>query len=86
MKALAAVLVAAVLASAKLSAPPDPGTLTFVIYKDARDEFRWRLKASNGRIIGMADEGYSTKHGCKEAVELIKQDAAKAAVEETSTE
>lgn len=35
----------------------------FEIEKDKKGEFRFRLKASNGRIIATS-EGYKTKKGC----------------------
>lgn len=31
-------------------------------YKDRKGEFRWRLRASNGKIIADSAEGYATKH------------------------
>lgn len=34
---------------------------TFEIYRDKKKEFRWRLKASNGRIIADCAEGYKRK-------------------------
>lgn len=32
----------------------------FEIYKDTKHEWRWRLKAKNGKIIAVS-EGYNTK-------------------------
>ncbi len=60
----------------------DKGGMTFEIYKDAKDEFRWRLKAGNGKIMATASEGYKTKASCTKAVETIKAGAATAKVEE----
>ena len=37
----------------------DKGGMTFEIYKDAKDEFRWRLKAGNGKIMAT---GHSAKN------------------------
>lgn len=34
------------------------------IYKDARNEWRWRRTASNGRIVGSSNEGYVNKSDC----------------------
>jgi uncharacterized protein YegP (UPF0339 family) len=31
----------------------------FEIYKDERLEFRWRLKANNGKILAESAEGYN---------------------------
>ena len=36
----------------------------FVVYKDNRGEWRWRLRASNGKIIADSGEGYKNKQDC----------------------
>ncbi len=68
--------------AAKVSA----GDLSFEIFKDARKEYRWRLKAGNGKVIGMSDEGYARKDDCRHAIDLIKEGAANAKVEDRSSE
>ena len=62
----------------------EKGQLTFEIYKDAKDEFRWRLKAANGAIIGTGGQGYKAKADCEHGVELIMKGAAKAKVKDTT--
>jgi uncharacterized protein YegP (UPF0339 family) len=57
---------------------------TFEIYKDKKGEFRWRLKASNGLIIATSGEGYVAKADCQHGIELLKSDAAKADVKDSS--
>lgn len=57
-------------------------TLTFEIYKDAKEEFRWRLKSRNGQIIATGGAGYKDKADCKHGIELIKEGAAKAEIKE----
>jgi uncharacterized protein len=86
-----AVLTAAILAlpcslalRAYEAAEPARGELTFEIYKDAKKEYRWRLKSGNGKLIGMSDEGYDRKDSCQRVIELIKDGAAKARVEDHS--
>lgn len=37
----------------------------FEVYQDKRGEWRWRRKASNGRIVGAASEGYDRKSDCE---------------------
>ena len=37
----------------------------FEVYKDKRGEYRWRRKASNGRIVGASSEGYNKKKDCE---------------------
>lgn len=44
---------------------------TFEIYKDQRDEFRFRLKARNGEII-LRSEGYTTKANCEKGINSVK--------------
>jgi uncharacterized protein len=55
--------------------------LTFSIYQDALRQYRWRLKASNGRIIADSGEGYINRSDCQHAINLIKQYAAYATVQ-----
>ena len=60
------------------------GQLTFEIYKDKAGEFRWRLKAANGAVIGTGGQGYKAKADCKHGIEIIMKGAAKAKVEDES--
>jgi uncharacterized protein YegP (UPF0339 family) len=60
--------------------------LTFEIYKDNSGDFRWRLKAANGQVIGGSGQGYKAKADCQHAIDLIKRDAAKAKVEDLSAQ
>ena len=56
--------------------------LKFEEYQDAKGEYRWRLKSTNGQIIGSASQGYKAKADCEHAIDLIKAGAAKAEVED----
>ena len=42
------------------------------IYRDGRREWRWRLKASNGRIVADSGEGYRRRASVYEAVRRVK--------------
>jgi len=42
------------------------------IYRDGRREWRWRLKASNGRILADSGEGYRRRASIYEAVGRVK--------------
>jgi uncharacterized protein len=53
----------------------------FEIYKDSADQFRWRLKASNGEIIANP-EGYTTKDNAKNGIESVKSNAPDASTED----
>ena len=40
----------------------------FEIYKDTSGDWRWRLRARNGRIVADSAEGYASKRNAKAAV------------------
>ncbi len=49
------------------------GEAYFTVYKDKADEWRWRLVASNGRIVADSGEGYTERNDCVEALERVKK-------------
>jgi hypothetical protein len=51
------------------------------VYKDKAGEYRWRLVAANGEIVA-ASEGYKNKKDAIETINIIKEFARKADVEE----
>ena len=55
---------------------------TFEIYRDSRQEFRWRLKAANGQVIATSGQGYKAKADCRHGVELVQKEASQAKVED----
>lgn len=55
--------------------------MTFHIYRDRKGEYRWRLKAGNGRIVAVSGEGYRRKAGAVLAAKRLIGDAAKALLE-----
>lgn len=46
--------------------------MKFHVYKDTKGEWRWRLKAANGRTVADSAEGYSSKQGCLNGIDLVK--------------
>ena len=68
----------------KEKAADKAATLTFEVFKDAKGEFRWRLKATNGKIIADSGEGYKNKADCTHGIDLLKEGAAKATVDDKS--
>jgi uncharacterized protein YegP (UPF0339 family) len=44
----------------------------FVIYKDKRGEYRWRLVAANGEPIADSAEGYVRRADCVAGVNLVR--------------
>jgi uncharacterized protein YegP (UPF0339 family) len=59
-------------------------TLTFEVYKDASEGFRWRLRAGNNQIIATSGAGYKNKADCMHGIDVIKTGAAKAQVKDSS--
>ena len=58
--------------------------MTFEVYKDKSEEFRWRLKAANGNIMATCGQGYKDKADCMSAIKSIQAGAANAKVDESS--
>ena len=56
----------------------------FELYKDAKGEFRWRLKASNGQTIATGGEGYSSKASAKNGIESVQKNAPDAEIDDTT--
>ena len=54
----------------------------FEMYTGKDGEFRWRLRATNGKIIADSGEGYVAKRDCEHGIELVKKLAADAEVVE----
>lgn len=51
----------------------------FEVFQDAAGEWRWRLKAGNGRIVA-SGEGYKTEAGAKRGCEALQRAAKLAKV------
>jgi len=51
----------------------------FEIFKDSKEEWRFRLVAGNGEIVAQS-EGYTQKHNCLGGIEVIKAIASVAKV------
>jgi uncharacterized protein YegP (UPF0339 family) len=49
---------------------------SFQIYRDKKGEFRWRLRAGNGKIIATSGEGYKAKPDCEHGIDLVKTEGA----------
>ena len=54
--------------------------LKYEVYGDDKKEYRWRLKAGNGKIIATASESYKKKGDADAAVDSIRAKVAKAEV------
>lgn len=51
----------------------------FEIFTDKAGEYRFRLKAANGQIVGVS-EGYTTIQSCKTGIESVYVNALEAAI------
>jgi len=47
-------------------------TAKLEIYRDAKRGWRWRLRASNGRIVADSGEGYRRRAAVYEAVKRVR--------------
>lgn len=59
--------------------------MTFVIYVDRANEWRWRMFANNNRVIGDSGEGYKHRSDCEAMVDWIKRNALTAQVQVKTT-
>lgn len=66
--------------STRKHAPPDPGFPSwkpgFNLYRDVDGEWRWFLKAKNGRTLADSGEGYQRKIDAIRAIDLIRSYAS----------
>ena len=46
--------------------------MKFILYRDRKKEYRWKLVARNGRSIAVSGEGYKRKAGALKAIHLLK--------------
>lgn len=58
----------------------DIGRAVFEVYEDASDEFRWRLRARNGRILADSGEGYEDRSGVWDAIASVKRNGPNAEI------
>ena len=54
----------------------------YELYQDRGGEYRFRLKARNGKIVAVS-EGYTSKAACMSGIDSVRNNAADAETEET---
>lgn len=54
----------------------------FQTFRDDAGEWRWRFRASNGKIVADSGEGYKTKRALNRAMVILRIYAANAPVVE----
>jgi uncharacterized protein YegP (UPF0339 family) len=62
----------------------DIGSAAFEIYEDEGEEYRWRLRHRNGRIMADSGQGYASRSGVEEGINSVKRNAPNA--EQSSVE
>ena len=51
--------------------------MTFEIYTDKSDEYRWRLKDGDDKTVATSGQGYTKKADCKKMCEIFVADISK---------
>ena len=59
------------------------GTHEFEVYKDSVGEYRWRFQANNNKIFATGGEGYKSKQGCLNGIELAKTNSRASVIDHT---
>lgn len=52
----------------------------FELYADAKGDYRWRLKASNGQVIATGGQGYASERSAREGIASVKKNAPEAEI------
>ena len=58
--------------------------MRFELYRDAKGEWRWRLRARNGEIVAESGEGYVRREDCEHGIGLVRQSAEARIVDMTT--
>ena len=59
--------------------------MRFELYRDAKGEWRWRLRARNGEVIADSAEGYVRREDCEHGIALVRQ-SAEARIDDMTTQ
>ena len=54
----------------------------FQIFRDSRGDWRWHLRAANGRIVADSGEGYASRRNAKRAIVTFVDDVQGMALRE----
>ena len=52
----------------------------FEIYQDAKLEFRWSLRANNGKLLAKSGEGFSNRANCEQAIFSMRLQVPRAVI------
>ncbi len=53
-------------------------TRAFEIHEDKAGQWRWRLRARNGELVAMSEQGFTTKAGVIKALDVVRHNVAEA--------
>ena len=53
-------------------------TKAFEIHEDKAGKWRWRLRARNGELVAMSDQGFASKAGAVKALDVVRRNVAEA--------
>jgi large subunit ribosomal protein L21 len=53
-------------------------TRAFEIHEDKAGQWRWRLRARNGELVAMSEQGFTTKAGVIKALDVVRRNVAEA--------
>jgi uncharacterized protein YegP (UPF0339 family) len=48
--------------------------LTFVIFRDVKDGYKWRLRSPKGETVEISERGYRHKGDCEQEVHRLRDD------------
>ena len=63
-----------------LSSVRHPGLGVFIIYKDRRNNYRWRLCSASNRVLADSAEGFKSKSACRREIDFIKKEFLNASI------
>ena len=58
----------------------------YEIYKDTANLYRWRYRASNGKIIADSGESYHNKSDCQNGINIMTASANSSVVDSTTSQ
>ncbi|HEY3336685.1 MAG TPA: 50S ribosomal protein L21 [Candidatus Limnocylindrales bacterium] len=65
-------------AAAAEETPAVAKTKGFEIYEDNGGEWRWRLRASNGELVAISEEGFASRAGVIRTLDVVRRNVAEA--------
>lgn len=57
--------------------------MKFILYKDRKGRYRWRLVGKNGKKIAVAGESFTRKRACKKSIVRLCDGATAPVVDTT---